>query len=360
MRNLYDEVLFIGPGYKNHRGGIGAVLEEYSIQIVPFHFLSSYNYKNKFGLVLHFISFLFKYVKLLCTNKRIKIVHIHTSSYGSFFRKSIVVLIGRVFRKKTIMHIHGSEFQVFYKRAGLLRFYIRGILRLNDLVICLSPQWFSFFSTFISSKRLRILNNPVSIQLQTTFKRMEACGAVRFLFLGKIGHRKGIFDVLKAVAQLPVEIRSQIKFMIGGNGEVEKLDSVVKQYGLSDAIHYVGWVNGDRKNALLVNTDVYVLTSYNEGLPVSILEAMSYGLPIISTPIGGIPEIVKDGQNGFLVTPGDIDQISNALSRFISAPELIQTMGNLSKEFVKPFLSENVFPELYSLYATLLSSTKNQ
>ena len=100
--------------------------------------------------------------------------------------------------------------------------------------------------------------------------------------------------------------------------------------------------------------DVFVLPSYNEGLPISILEAMSYNLPIISTKVGGIPEILKNEYNGYLINPGDLIALENAISALINNPSKRKLQGKRSGEIVKSFLPEQVIRQLDYLYKELL------
>ena len=97
---------------------------------------------------------------------------------------------------------------------------------------------------------------------------------------------------------------------------------------------------------------MYILPSFNEGLPISILEAMSYGHPVISTPVGGIPEVV-DG-NGILVTPGNADEIWAAMSRYIDNPSAIGQEGNISLINVRPYLPDSVMEQLRQIYLDIL------
>jgi glycosyltransferase involved in cell wall biosynthesis len=355
MKFDYRSVLIIGPHYKNHRGGIGAVLEEYSRNVEPFPFLSSYDYGSKLQIVVHFIVFLLRFTRYLIFNRNIKIVHIHCSSRGSFLRKSIIVLLAKLFGKKTILHMHGSRFDLFYKSAGIFKAYIRMVLRLNDRVICLSPQWFTFFSRIAPADRLRIVCNPVGPAPE--IKKTNERDYLQFLFLGRIGKRKGIFDILTALKNIAPDKRSRIRLIAGGDGEIEKFHNTVSELGLAGIVEYTGWVNGHRKVELLETSDIYILPSYQEGLPVSILEAMAYQLSVISSPVGGIPEIVKDGINGFLVEPGNILQLENAIEKMIDHPLLVSEQGKRSAELVKPYFSKAVFPVLDILYEQLLNGS---
>src|SRR5699024_9008244 len=116
---ILKDVLHVGPGYMNHKGGMGAVLSVYNNNIENFKFISTYDYnKNKLSnIVLYFFS-LIKLMSVLLNDKKLKIVHIHTASKGSFFRKYLVFLICRyIYKRKTILHLHGGEFHVFYKNG---------------------------------------------------------------------------------------------------------------------------------------------------------------------------------------------------------------------------------------------------
>jgi len=249
--------------------------------------------------------------------------------------------------------MHGSTFQPFYAGAGIFRAVIRRLLNRNDLVICLSPQWFDFFSNLVPAAKLKILNNPVPAAVGIIAKKDN--DIMNFLFLGRIGNRKGVFDLVKAVSLLPPELRRLTRLTIGGNGEVQKLQDLIKTLSVEDCVTYAGWVDGQLKTELLAAADVYILPSYNEGLPVSILEAMAYGLPVISTPIGGIPEVVREGINGFLVEPGNTQEIADRIGKMVNSRELAAEMGKASLQTVKPFMADSVFPELDTIYASLLA-----
>src|SRR5690606_40232854 len=110
------------------------------------------------------------------------------------------------------------------------------------------------------------------------------------------------------------------------------------------------WIDGTQKDELLTICDILVLPSYSEGLPMSILEAMSYGKTIISTSVGGIPEIVKEGENGFLVTPGDKRSLSEVLNKILGDRNLLDIMGNNSQNRIQPYLIYHVFEQLKSIY----------
>jgi glycosyltransferase involved in cell wall biosynthesis len=348
------KVLTVGEEYKNHRGGIAAVINTYSQYFDNFKFVSTFKpIKFKGQMILNFIKGLISLFKTLNNDKEISIVHIHGAAKGSIFRKYIVCLISKkIFNKKVIYHSHGSEFKKFYNSSPFIfKKLIENFINSVDLVICLSTQWKLFFNENFKIKDIVVLENIVNRPIITDRKDNQT---LNILFLGFIGKRKGIFDLLDAIITHKAELDQRMQLIIGGNGETERLINVIEKNNLQSIVKYAGWVSGELKESLLKGADVYILPSYNEGLPISILEAMSYKLPIISTPVGGITEVVHNNINGFIIQPGDKQAMFDALNKLIEQPMLVKAMGNKSSEIVEPYYAENVIPKLENIYKSLL------
>lgn len=353
-QDLSKKILTIGPDYHNHRGGIGAVIEIYSKYFENFKFLPSYRVASKLFKTLFFLLFCLRFLTVLLIDRKIKIIHIHGASYGSFYRKFVCFIIAKyLFSKKIIYHIHGAEYQLFYKKSDQVsRRLIHLLIESSDLVICLSTEWCSFFNENFSIKCIEILPNIIDYAKPVKLIKIDT--SITFLFLGFIGNRKGIFDLLEILKNNKAKYSGKIKLIIGGNGEVERLKKIIKQNDLNGLIEFVGWVTDVDKIKLLELCDIYILPSYNEGLPISILEAMSYGKPIISTNIGGIPEIVKPNKNGFLIEPGNLSQIESVVDFCIENRNLLIEYGKESKLMVEKHLPNNVLMELNKIYLSLL------
>jgi glycosyltransferase involved in cell wall biosynthesis len=196
-----------------------------------------------------------------------------------------------------------------------------------------------------------VIYNPV--QLPSTITPFETRETHTLLFLGRLGERKGSYDLLRAVASISDDF-PDLKLLMGGDGEIEKIRVEAQRLGIADKVELLGWVRGPDKTALLTRASVYVLPSYNEGLPMSVLEAMAAGLPVISTPIGGIPEAVTDGVEGNLVKPGDVDAFSAALRRLLSDPSLRRQMGEAARLKVETVFSmDRIVPQIEALYREL-------
>ena len=136
---------------------------------------------------------------------------------------------------------------------------------------------------------------------------------------------------------------------------MERLEKTISDNHFNGDVSFAGWVNGSRKAELLNNCDVYVLPSYFEALPMSILEAMSYGKPVISTYVGGIPEIVKPGFNGWLFQPGDRQALNNIIMEAMDNKALLRQYGNNSLSISKNYTPESVFQSLNDLYREILN-----
>jgi glycosyltransferase involved in cell wall biosynthesis len=347
------KVLTVGVQYVDHKGGIGSVIETYSNYFKPFNFIATYKpQKYKILILPFFLASCFNLIRFLYLNKQIKIVHIHGASRGSFYRKYIVFLISKnIFSKKIIYHIHGAEYHMFYNRSSrFIKHMIIKMIESSEHIICLSESWQVFFSSNFKTKSISTLPNIVN---KNTLKRKTMSNELNLLFLGRIGNRKGIFDLVD-IFEKNKEKWKNVKLKIGGDGEIEKLESILKDKKLNN-IEYIGWVTGMKKKEVINDSDIFILPSYNEGLPISILEAMSFGKPIISTNVGGIPEIVINKHNGFLITPGLIQELEKSINFFIENPNQISHFGVNSLEIVKSHYPEKVLSQLFELYNDIIN-----
>lgn len=349
------QVLTIGPDYHTLKGGIASVLSVYTEYDKSFTFLPTYSGENNIVNILMFPIKFFNIVWFLLVHPNYKIVHIHGASRISFYRKYLLfITVKYVLRRKVIYHIHGGEYHEFIDESNLIiKFFIKNMLEKSDAVICLSVQWFDFFNQRYNIKNLYILNNIVSLPIQRSIKKNDAKRVV-FLLLGRIEKRKGMFDLLEMLKDHKDYFDNKVIVKIGGDGEMEKLQNMIHDYKLETMVEYVGWVSGEKKVNLLNGSNVYVLPSYNEGLPISILEAMSYKIPIISTDVGGISTIVKNDKNGKLIMAGDKEALFEAMKFFVEHKEVISRYGDESFGLVQDFLPENVISDLHKIYDNVM------
>lgn len=337
-------ILFVGPGGK---GGIKAVLDTYAAVFNPFKAVYSQtdgNHLTKFFTALWgYIVFLFR----LTTDCDIKIIHIHSASNGSFWRKSLFIRIARIFNKKIIFHCHGGGFKDFFATNPSK---IKSVLDKCDIIVTLSPQWEAFFKS-IGCKNVVIINNPIPNPSRSETTPHDSI--IHVLFIGKICAQKGVFDMINMIVTHRDALENRIILHIGGNDQVELLNKQIMDNHLENIVKYEGWVSGAKKDELFNLADIFILPSYIEAVPISILEAMSYGIPVIATNVGGIPSILNDSQNGMLINPGDKESMFSALSVLIDTPDLRAKMGKAALVICKPYLINCVKKSLDNLYNQL-------
>ena len=356
---IFGNVLHVAPNDKYWKCGIISVVTSYRRNIPDFEYHPSTGAKNKLLNAITFPFVIVHYMITLARKNHLKIIHIHGSARGSFVRKYIFFLIAKyLYGKKVVLHMHAADFHTFYDRSfPLLKKLIYHYITHVDCVIVLSASWKQYFSETFPTGRFIIIPNIVEAVSSPVSSQVPKNGSLlTFLFLGEIGQRKGIFDLLKVIAEHQDTFRNKCCFKIGGNGEVERLQSIINEHNIGDIVQFLGFVSGDKKTSLLKNSDIYILPSYNEGLPISILEAMAHSMPIISTTVGGIPEIVKDGENGILISPGNYDAMAKAILFFLDQPSFIPLYGQASYHRVagKHFPAQ-VLGLLNQVYRTVLN-----
>lgn len=351
---MRSNLLFIGPYEKKPKGGVAFVLSEYK-KIFPEAFFLSTSTSNDNKILKFFVVFkaLISFIFLLGLKRNIKVIHIHVSSYSSFKRKYVFFNIAKIFNKKIVCHIHGGSFHIFYEESSLkLKKNIQHFIEKADCIICLSQKWKEYFEKEFNINKVVVVPNIIS-QPKLSTKVIQNNIKTTFLFLGLIDSNKGVWLLLEILKDYKQYLLGKAVFKIGGNGKIDKLQRLIKDYGLLELVEFEGWVSGNIKQELLNNADVYLLPSYNEGLPISILEAMSYGLPIISTKVGGIPEIV-DSKNGVLIEPGNKQELRDAIFLAINEPKDFKSKGKESLNRVANYLPESVKCELQNLYKSIL------
>lgn len=286
------------------------------------------------------------------------LVHIHVSQGGSVYRKAILTMIALIFRKPIVLHAHGPEFHLFYsKLPQLLKRGFGWIFCRSDRFIVLSESWKNYYiEVGLKAEQTVVLPNPVKLPAQIPSRTNSQ--VVNFVFLGRIGQRKGAFDLITAFSNLPAQYQSRSRLILAGDGDVKQAQNLIASLNLSNYITVLEWLNSEQRDKLLASSDVFVLASYNEGLPMSLLEAMSWGLPVVTTPVGGIPELVTHNKNGLLVNPGDIKQLSIAMESLIDSENWRLSLGSNARKSVTPFDVKYYFNHLVEIYHSVLGLTE--
>jgi glycosyltransferase involved in cell wall biosynthesis len=281
------------------------------------------------------------------------VVHIHVAHKGSLYRKAVFVGLAKLFRvRRVILHCHAGPFPEFYQGSGrLAKAVIRRILRSADLLIALAEPWREYFQTLCPAVPLMVLHNPVECPADVVSSQRRQ---PVLLSLGLLAPEKGTFDILRAVPAV-LEACPEAEFWFGGDGDRKAISELIEGTAWADRIRFLGWVDGEEKDRCLSVASVFLLPSYAEGLPMAILEAMAHGIPVIATPVGGIPDAVLAGETGLLVSPGDVAGLAKASIALLQDPAQRARLGaSARRHALEHFAAERVLAQLYGAYDRLL------
>ena len=365
-------VLMLGPG-EGVMGGITTfvqvltpVLEQY-VDLLYLITVRDRLLRDSGRISIHNILLVVsQYVRFLVALFRFRpqIVHVHTSLGIAWLKDTFFILVSKLFGHQVFLHMHGGNFPEIYKKSNpYIQRYTRKILDLADVIIVLSAEYRNFLGGIVPGKRIELLKNCIGVFTGSRQIQDQNTGAPIALFLGVVGPSKGVFDLLEAMSRLKSKSCS-LKLWIAGyeerNGDLAHAQNLIQILGLENVCQYIGTVIGAEKLQVLQEASMLVLPSYMEAMPMSILEAMAARLPVIATPVGGIPDLVRDGYNGFLVPPGDISALVLKLETLVRDQVLRETMGRRGQEIVnKEFGVEHYVKRLLALYELRMEEAGN-
>ena len=237
------------------------------------------------------------------------IVHIHFSLPSSAKRKYTFFKIAKALRKKIVIHLHcGSQINNIWNP------YYQKMFENCDCGIVLSDILKQIIEKRIENpEKLEVVYNPCPIiATGTKYDKKN-----QILFSGLLVENKGYKDLIRAFAKIAHQ-HPDWSVVLAGSGELEQAMSLAKELGITEQVELPGWINGEEKDVAFCEAKAFCLPSYAEGFPMAVLDAWAYGLPVITTPVGGIPDVAEDGKNMLLFNPGDIDTLTDCLERMIS------------------------------------------
>ena len=259
-------------------------------------------------------------------------VHVNMAERLSIVRKGAVIVLSRALGIPVVLHLHAAELHHSYPRLpGPLQAMTRWVFSLpaSCVVLGTAAQRFVVDELRVPSSRVEIVFNGVPAP--TVARRTVKENAVRrLLFVGNLSERKGVTDLLKALSSpgfedLPLEL------VLAGDGDLRSYQDIANALGLEKKVRFTGWVGQGEVAELMAQADVLVLPSYDEGLPLVILEALGNGVAVVCTPVGEIPSVLQHGVTACFVEPGDVNGLAAALQGLLRRPELVQTLEENGK-----------------------------
>lgn len=278
------------------------------------------------------------------------LIHMHFSEPISAIRKLLFVFLTKLFGKKLLVHFHA--FSVDTTIHGKVGFAYKYIFSRSDKAIVLSNYW----KEAITEKwpalagKLMVVYNPCSPAQPMEVERQNS-----ILFAGTVNQRKGYQDLIKAFAAVK-DNHPDWKLVFAGNGEIETATHLAKSLQIEENVEFLGWVSGSEKARAFSESSIFCLPSYAEGFPMAVLDAFSYGLPVITTPVGGIPDLLTDTENALIYQPGDIGALSTCLTKCITDQELQHTLAESSINLSATTLNlATIAQEVDAIYRRMLA-----
>lgn len=344
------KVLVVATSRKT-RGGITSVVKahESGAQWVKYHctWIPTHVDKGSLTKLLVLAWGLVKYMVLL---PFADIVHVHVSEPNSAKRKLLFFRPAKWLKKKIVVHFHSFSPDTTINGPHSERY--REMFCGADVVVVLSNYWKEVVDEkFHLGERIKVIYNPCpTITYPQKYEKTQS-----ILYAGTINKRKGYADLINAFAKVAHKYPDW-KISLAGNGETEQARALAKELGVEGQVELLGWISGESKDRAFKQATVFCLPSYAEGFPMAVLDAWAYGLPVITTPVGGIPDVAIDGENMLLFTPGDIDTLAEKLDMIISDEALREKLSAASvKMAAEKFNVNTITEQVGEVYESLTS-----
>ena len=263
------------------------------------------------------------------------IVHANMCEYGSTLRKLPIVCLARLLGGHAIIHLHGAEVKTMFEQwPGWLRRLFRQAVSQADRVVVLGRSWEEFLCRDVGISPGKVTTIPNAVPVPAAPREVTPGQRCRLLFLGRLAERKGADRFIQALHALEPD-KLDYDAVMAGDGEIEIYRNLAEVLGVSGRVQFTGWLDREAVTELMHTTEVLVLPSFHEGLPMAILEGMAYGLAVVATPVGAIGDVIREGETGLLVPPGDVPALTAALRRVITDPGLRERLGREARKLAQ-------------------------
>ncbi len=283
---------------------------------------------------------------------RVAGVHVNMAERLSLVRKSAVIVACRVLGLPVVLHLHAAQLHRGWPRfPAPVRALVRWVFSLPAACIVLGRQSADFVSgpLRVPADRVIVVNNGVPAPAQSRQRR--ARDGLQLLFVGNLSERKGVHDLLQAMAQAPLSALP-VTLTLAGGGDLAHWQTFAERLGLGDRVRFTGWMESEGLGGLMAQADALVLPSYDEGLPLAILEALAQGLPVVCTPVGEIADHLDEGRHALFVPPGDPRALARTLARLLLEPRLRERLALEGRAlWQREFSMERFFARIAAVHA---------
>ena len=251
----------------------------------------------------------------------------------SALEKGLLARYSRAIGVPTLMFLRGGRVMEIARRAPWFRYVLRSVLRGAHVFLCQGQQWQRFAVEFLGYPPELAVIVPNWTATDRLLDRGRARGQsdldqpVKIIFVGWVEEFKGVKELLQACRQLAREGTSFTLTLVGDGGARHWVEDFVRNERLEGVVILRGWCDPKRVEELLSESDIFVLPSWSEGMPNALIEAMATGIACITTPVGVIPDFVRDREHARLVPAKEIEPLSDALRSLIREPESRARLG---------------------------------
>jgi glycosyltransferase involved in cell wall biosynthesis len=351
MPSTYSRLVMLGAAPET-RGSIGAVIDAYRAHGLfkrwPLEHIAIHGEGGARERMRRTLQGLRQFAGLLAKHRRL-VLHVHSAPGAGFWRDCVFMGLAWMARCPVVLQLHGSGFERFHDEASALaRAAIKEAFTRAAVLVVPTESQRAWIRSINRETRVACVPYPAS-----SGAAPAAIGERPnlVLFLGKLEQRKGVFDLLEAVAAARASV-PDVRVVCAGDGDRAGVARFAERLGIADAVKFTGWVGPSGKRALLDAAAVFALPSYAESMPVSLVEAMAAGVPVIATGVGGIPEAITDGVTGFLVGPGDTSTLTRVLRKVLLDRTLAARVGAAAREAARlRFAPDRAMARLEAVYA---------
>lgn len=244
-------------------------------------------------------------------------VHLNTSLDGkAYWRDLAYSIVAKLFGRRVVNQIHGGAMpQEFFRGNAVFTWILRRFLLWSDVVTVLSSAELAAYRAFDARVRVHLVPNAIDpTALAHPMRSYNADRPLKLAYVGRLVRAKGLFEVIEAMAQLKRAGRDFTLTLAGEGADRDELAAAARRAGLGDRVKLSGCVFGAEKYRLWLGSDLFMLPSYSEGLPYSLLEAMAAGCVPVTTPVAAITDVMQDGEHGMFVPVKDAAAVAAAVA----------------------------------------------
>lgn len=271
----------------------------------------------------------FKFINLLLFRSPSSVL-IFSANGPSIYEKGLMIIIAKLLGKKTILAPRGGLLIDEIATSKFKRNYFKIVSSYCDFIICQGNFWKDYFNNLLvydENNKLIVIPNWINFQDYQRFnekKILANANEVSILFMGWLQIEKGVNDLFDAIIKLNIIGYKINIYFLGDGSQREILQNRVSRENNKTYLNFYfpGWVHGDEKLKYLSKADIFVLPSYAEGMPNSLMEAMASSVASISSNVGAVVDLIEDEVNGILFTPKDVEALSLAIQKLIINKEL--------------------------------------